>query len=189
MNVKDATKSGLSSAAVTPDTPGVGLLAEGDGRAVLSSSRGTQLSWIRSDGQMSVFTYHLVEALTGHAGRPAYPEVTATEVMEYVGRTVPATARSQHTAEQDPVFRYSGTAFPIALVLGGKGVEKGVAAPDPLGELPLRVRSTLDVDEVEGKATGLDIEEMNRGQAESTTSAKIVKEGGELTGTRIKKLG
>src|SRR5262245_6732136 len=45
MEVKDAKESGLASAAVTLETPGVGLLAEGDGRAVLSSSRGSQLSW------------------------------------------------------------------------------------------------------------------------------------------------
>src|SRR6185436_15402219 len=139
LEVKDAKESGLTSIAVTTATPGVGLLAEGDGRAVLSSSRGNQQSWIRNDGQMSVFTYHLVEALTGHTGRPAWRDVTVTEVMEYVGRTVPVTARSQHGADQEPVFRYSGTSFPIALVLGGKGVEKGAAAPDPLAEPPLIV--------------------------------------------------
>jgi uncharacterized caspase-like protein len=189
LNVKDAKENGLTSAAVTPETPGVGLLAAGDGRAVLSSSRGSQQSWIRNDGQMSVFTYHLVEALTGHTGRPAWPEVTVTEVMEYVGRTVPATARSQHNAEQEPVFRYAGTAFPIALVLGGKGVEKGVAAPDPLAELPLRVRSTLTVDEVEGEATGTRVRKMRRGQLDTTTTAKTVKKGGKLTGTDIDELG
>src|SRR6185295_1408547 len=50
LDVKDARESNLTSAAVTPDTPGVGLLAEGDGRAVLSSSRGSQKSFIRRDG-------------------------------------------------------------------------------------------------------------------------------------------
>lgn len=189
LNVKDAKESGLTSAAVTAETPGIGLLAAGDGRAVLSSSRGGQQSWIRSDGQMSVFTYHLVEALTGHTGRPAWPEVTVTEVMEYVGRTVPATAQSQHRAEQEPVFRYSGTAFPIALVLGGKGVEKGVAAPDPLAELPLRVQSTLTVGKVEGEATNIDIEEIRRGQVDATTTAEEVGKGGKLTGVKIKTLG
>jgi len=187
LNVKDATESKLTSAAVTADTPGVGLLAEGDGRAVLSSSRGSQRSFIRRDGQMSVFTYHLVEALTGHAGRPAWPNVTVTEVMEYVGRTVPATAQSEHSAEQEPVFRYSGTAFPVALVLGGKGVEKGVEAPDPLAELPLVVRSTLTVDEVEGEATNVDMAEMHGVQVHANTSAKKVNQGGKLTGVKIGK--
>src|SRR5438105_11152440 len=34
MEVKDATESGLTSVAVTPDTPGAGLLMQGEGRAV-----------------------------------------------------------------------------------------------------------------------------------------------------------
>jgi len=185
MEVKGVSESGVAAVAVTPDTPGLGVLAEGEGRAVLSSSRGSQQSWIRSDGQMSVFTYHLVEALTGHAGRLAWPEVTVTEVMEYVGRTVPVTARTQHQAEQEPVFRYAGTAFPIALVMGGKGVEKGVAAPDPLAALPLLVRSTLAAEEIEGEATNVDIGKMGGGQVEATTTAKTVKRGGKLTGVKI----
>ena len=189
MNVKDAAETRLNSTALTPDAPDVGLLAEGDGRAVLSSSRGSQKSFIRRDGQMSVFTYHLVEALTGHAGRPAWPEVTVTEVMEYVGRKVPDSAKSQHGAEQEPVFRYSGTAFPIALVLGGKGVDKGVTPPDPLTELPLVVRSDLTVGTVEGEATKVDIEEMHRGQVEATTNAEKVAKEGKLIGFKAKKLG
>jgi hypothetical protein len=186
MEVKDATASGLTSAAVTADAPGVGLLADGDGRAVLSSSGGTQLSFIRNDGQMSVFTYHLVEALTGHTGRPALPEVTVTEVMDYVAKTVPVTARSQHNAEQKPVFRFSGTAFPIALVLGGKGLEKGVPAPDPLTELP-GIRSKMKIGTVEekGEATNVDLEEMPRASVDARTEADKVK--GKLTGVRIKK--
>lgn len=186
MEVKGTLESGLASTAVTADTPGVGLLAEGDGRAVLSSSRGSQQSWIRSDGVMSVFTYHLVEALIGHAGRPAWPSVTVTEVMEYVGRTVPMTARSQHDAEQEPYNRYSGTAFPIALVLGGKGLEKGAAPPDPLTELP-GIRSKMKIGTLEEKAeaTNVDLDEMPRGPVDATTEADVVK--GKLTGVRIKK--
>jgi hypothetical protein len=188
LNVKDASAASLSPAAVTPDTPGVGLLAEGDGRAVLSSSRGSQQSWVRLDGEMSVFTYHLVEALTGHAGRPAWPDVTVTEVMEYVGRTVPPTAQEQHGAVQEPVFRFSGTAFPIALVLGGKGVAKGVTPPDPLAKLPL-VRSTLIIDELAGKATYARIRRMRSGHLDAKTEAKKVKKGGKLTGVEIDDFG
>lgn len=182
MGVKDATESGLTSAAVTPDTPGVGLLADGDGRAVLSSSRDSQQSFIRNDGQMSVFTYHLVEALTGHTGRPAWEDVTVTEVMEYVGRTVPASAKSQHNAAQEPVFRYSGTAFPIALVLGGKGVEKGVAAPDPLAQLPVTSRVNIGV--LEGNATGVKSRGLH-GPIDSTVDVKEVKKDGNVIGVDL----
>ena len=191
MNVKSAKPTDLASIAITPDTPGVGLLAEGEGRAVLSSSRGSQQSWIRDDGKMSVFTYHLVEALVGHGVRPGWPEVTVTELMEYVGRTVPETARIQHgNAEQVPFFQFSGTAFPIALVLGGKGLAKGAKAPDPLDELPLRITSKLDIETVvEGEATNVDIEEMTGGQVDATTTAKKVARGGKLTGVKIDSLG
>jgi hypothetical protein len=187
MNVKDAAESKLTSTAITFDTLDALRLAEGDGRAVLSSSRGSQQSFVRRDGEMSVFTYHLVQALTGHAGRQAWPTVTVTEVMEYVGRTVPVTAKRENGAEQEPVFRYSGSVFPIALVLGGKGVEEGATAPDPLTELPLMVRSALKVDVVEGEVVNVDIDEMLRGQVDATTNAKTVKR--KLTGVKIKKLG
>lgn len=189
MNVKEASPTGVASTAVTVETPGVGLLTEGDGRAVLSSSRDSQQSWARSDGKMSVFTYHLIEALLGHGVRPDWPEVTVTELMEYVGRAVPQTARIQHNAEQVPFFRLSGTAFPIALVLGGKGVAKGIKAPHPLDELPLRVSSKLDVETVEGEATNVDIDEVSGGQVDATTTAKHVSGGGKLTGVKIGTLG
>jgi hypothetical protein len=189
MNVKDTAQSSLTSTAVTPDTLGIDLLADGDGRAVLSSSRGSQESFIRLDGQMSVFTYHLVEALTGHAGRPAWPNVTVTEVMEYVGRAVPVTVLKEQSVEQEPVFDFSGTAFPIALVLGGKGVENAAAAPDPLAELPIVVRSTLTVDEVAGEATNVAIDEMHAGKVDADTTAKKVEKDGKLISVKIGTLG
>jgi hypothetical protein len=189
LDVKDAAESGLTSVAVTPDTPGVELLAKGDGRAILSSSRGDQKSWIRNDGQMSVFTYHFVEALTGHSSRPAWPEITATEVMEYVGRTVPATAQSQHHAAQEPVFRYFGTAFPVALVMGGKGIPQGVPAPDPFAELPLEIHSIQKVRVVDrdGRVAGPTIGEMVRGKVVSEQTVDQVK--GNLVGPTIGRLG
>ena len=188
LNVKDVSDIGVSSSAVTPDMPGVGLLAGGDGRAVLSSSRGIQKSYVRGDGQMSVFTYHLVEALTGHTGRPDWPDVTVTEVMEYVGRTVPATARSQYEADQEPMFQFSGTSFPIALVMGGQGLAKGLSAPDPLMELPVRIRSTLAVGDVDGEATNVEVAEMGGGSIDATTTAGKVGKGGKVTGVTIGKV-
>lgn len=188
MNVKDASAQHVASAAVTKETPGMGRLAEGDGRVILSSSRGTQQSWIRSDGEMSVFTYHLAEALIGHAGRPAEPDVTVTEVMDYVARSVPKTAREQHDAEQQPFFQYSGSSFPIALVIGGKGIAKGMTPPDPLAELP-HVKATMNLKELEGEATNVDIDEMNRGNLEANAAGETIREGGKFTNLKINKLG
>jgi hypothetical protein len=49
-------------------------------------------------------------------------------------RRVPASAREQGV-EQIPDHRLTGN-FPVALVLGGDGLAKGQAAPDPLLPLP-----------------------------------------------------
>ncbi len=80
-------------------------LAQGSGRAVLSSSQGDQLSWIRSDRKMSIFTYHLIEALTGHA-RPQEDvnttEVSVFAVMDYVAKKVKENAAIECNAIQEP---------------------------------------------------------------------------------------
>jgi len=111
---------------------GLAALARGAGRAVLSSSQGDQPSYIRRDRAMSIFTYHLIEALTGHA-QPAAgaAEVLVSDVMSHVWRRVPVSARRDWDAEQQPDFLVSGN-FPIALLLGGKGLTQGMPPPDPL---------------------------------------------------------
>ncbi len=108
------------------------LLGRGRGRAVLSSSTGEQRSFIRRDGRMSIFTFHLIEALTGHAAPPPDArEVLVSDVMSHVSRRVPLSARSEWGQPQEPDYRVQGN-FPIALLLGGKGLEPGSVAPDPL---------------------------------------------------------
>ena len=185
MGVKDVAGHSLKTAALTPATPGIVALAKGDGRAILSSSRGDQKSWIRKDEQMSVFTYHLIEALTGRIGRPDEPEVLVTEVMDYVARKVPATASAEWKGDQEPSFQMSGSAFPLALVLGGKGVQKGVAAPDPLEKLPVVIKSRMDVDSIEGEATNVEIGTLHNGQIDANTKVGRVRKGGKLVGVKI----
>jgi hypothetical protein len=86
---------------------------------------------------MSVFTYHLIEALTGHAQpHDSAKEVLVSDVMSYVTRTVPESALREANAEQTPDFQVSGN-FPVALLLGGKGLSKGEPAPSPLDTLDL----------------------------------------------------
>lgn len=121
---------------LAPGAKGLAALAQGAGRAVLSSSQGTQSSYMRRDGKMSIFTYHLIEALTGHAA-PAEgaAEVLVSDVMSHVWRRVPQSARADWNAEQQPDYQVSGN-FPVALLLGGGGVGKGVTPPDPLAPLP-----------------------------------------------------
>lgn len=187
MNVKDIQQTGLSRTAITSETKGAELLAQGEGRAVLSSSLGTQLSYIRSDGKMSVFTYHLVEALMGHGVRPDWPEITVTELMAYVGRTVPETVRTQHNAEQVPFVRFSGTAFPIALVLGGKGVAKGMTPPDPLAKLP-GIRARFKAKELTESAEGTNVRVKGKLQGPIDAEAEIDKISGEFTNVHVDSL-
>jgi hypothetical protein len=117
--------------AVGAGAKGLSSLAQGQGRAVLSASMGTQPSYLRADNETSIFTYHLVEALTGHARPQAgAKEVLVSDVMSYVHRQVPETARTERQADQTPDFQVSGN-FPVALLLGGKGLAAGQSAPPP----------------------------------------------------------
>jgi len=148
MGVKDVDATPFTPAAPPPalfmagrgaakalDETGLAALQRGQGRAVLVSSSGAQASYVRPDATMSIFTYHLIEALTGHA-QPAggAREVLASDVLSHVYRTVPRSARAAGRTQQ-PDGRLDGT-FPVALLLGGQGLAKGEPAPDPLAPLP-----------------------------------------------------
>ncbi len=112
-------------------------LMDGEGRAILNSSTGSQSSYVRKDGAMSLFTYHLIEALTGHAPHPEDATVVyVTDVMSWVTHEVKKSAQNENV-NQTPVMRTSGV-FPIAQLIGGQGVAKGLGgiAPDPLEPLP-----------------------------------------------------
>ncbi|MFO7540175.1 MAG: caspase family protein, partial [Chloroflexota bacterium] len=120
-----------------PGEKSVHDLKEGDGRAILNSSTGAQSSFVRTDRAMSLFTYHLIEALTGHAPHPDDATVVyVTDVMSWVTHQVKKSAREQGR-DQTPVMRTSGV-FPIAQLIGGQGLSKGIGQlpPDPLEPLP-----------------------------------------------------
>ncbi|MGD8960085.1 MAG: caspase family protein [Desulfobacteraceae bacterium] len=146
MGVKGLSPAGYVPAALPPQlfmgkaqavaasdgSKGLEALASGAGRAVISSSQAHQQSYIRKDGKMSIFTYHLIEALTGHAqAEENAAEVLVTDVMSHVYRHVPESAAADRQREQVPDYQLSGN-FPVALLLGGKGLPQGAAPPDPL---------------------------------------------------------
>ncbi len=97
-------------------------LNQGEGRVAFTSSKGNQLSWISSENQMSIFTYHLLEALQGAGNQPGDEVVKVSNLMNYLGRTVPESARKEHQAEQVPFFDFATEDFPVALLRGGKGL-------------------------------------------------------------------
>jgi hypothetical protein len=129
---------GIPAYDLEPGSKNVSDLREGEGRAILNSSTGAQSSYVRMDGAMSLFTYHLIEALTGHASQPDDSVVYVTDVMSWVTRRVKESAQAQNR-NQTPVMKTTGV-FPIAQVIGGMGVAKGIGAgqppPDPLTPLP-----------------------------------------------------
>jgi uncharacterized caspase-like protein len=100
-------------------------LKRGEGRAVFTSSRGSQRSWVRPDGAMSIYTYHLIEALQGAGNQPGDTVVKVSNLMNHLSDAVPASAQKMRDAEQEPFFDLSAEDFPVAMLRGGKGLPAG----------------------------------------------------------------
>ncbi|PZV11300.1 MAG: peptidase C14 caspase catalytic subunit p20 [Leptolyngbya sp.] len=107
----------------------VDALKQGEGRAVFTSSRGNQSSWVRPDQTLSLYTYHLLEALKGAANQPGDRLVTLSNVMTHLGKTVALSARTLSQAEQTPFFDTATEDFPVALLRGGKGLPSQPQSP------------------------------------------------------------
>ena len=99
-------------------------LKQGEGRAVFTSSRGQQLSWIRPDGSLSVYTHHLIEALQGAGNKPGDTVVHLSNLMNHLGKAVPESARTLYQAEQVPFFDTAAEDFAVAMLRGGKGLSQ-----------------------------------------------------------------
>ncbi|MGB3756843.1 MAG: HEAT repeat domain-containing protein [Rivularia sp. (in: cyanobacteria)] len=95
---------------------------KGTGRVVFTSSTGEQLSWIRSDRTMSIYTYHFLEALQGAGNQPGDKTVKVSHLMNYLSKTVPSTTQQEYQTEQTPFFDFATEDFPVALLRGGKGL-------------------------------------------------------------------
>jgi Caspase domain/CHAT domain len=100
-------------------------LQQGEGRVVFTSCRGEEKSWVRPDNAMSVYTYHLIEALQGAASQAGATEVTVFDLANHLGKAVPTTAAAMKQ-QQTPRFEMRDTErFAIALLQGGKGLPSG----------------------------------------------------------------
>ena len=104
-------------------------LKQGAGRAVFSSSTGAQQSWVRPDGSLSLYTYHLIEALKGAGNQPGDTTVRVSNLMNHLGKAVPESARTLCQAEQTPFFDTATEDFSVALLLGGKGLSGAGFSP------------------------------------------------------------
>lgn len=109
----------------------IDALKQGKGRVVFTSSRGEQKSWIKNESN-SIYTYHFLEALQGADNKPGDSEVRVSNLMHYLGKAVPESAKKLHNAEQNPWFDMGAEDFVIAKLRGGKGLpEKGWEAVKP----------------------------------------------------------
>ena len=101
-------------------------LKRGKGRVVFTSSEGHQESWILEDRSLSIYTFHFLEALQGAGNQAGDRVVRVSNLMNYLGKSVPETTRQVYNRDQTPHFDFDTGDFAIALLRGGKGLsEKG----------------------------------------------------------------
>ena len=109
----------------SPSKAVIDAIKQGKGRVVFTSSEGEQESWIK-DESASIYTYHFLEALQGAANRPGDTEVKVSNLMNYLSKAVPESARKLYGVEQIPHFDMDTGDFIIAKLRGGKGLpDKG----------------------------------------------------------------
>ncbi|MDZ7992612.1 MAG: caspase domain-containing protein [Nostoc sp. EfeVER01] len=93
-------------------------LKQGKGRVVFTSSQGEESSWIRPDKQMSIYTYHLIEAMKGEANQAHENFVKISHLMKHLSDKVPNSAHTLCQKEQTPYFSFESEDFPVALSKG-----------------------------------------------------------------------
>lgn len=132
---------GLSKSAAPKDV--LERLKMGEGRAVCASSSGDELSYINTQTQLSVFTEHLIEALRGGSNQVGDTQVTVGNLMVWLGKTVNETAGKLYGVSQNPKFDFTESDdFPVALLLGGKGLSSLNASGEGPEKEPVLGRKT-----------------------------------------------
>ncbi|NEP81945.1 MAG: hypothetical protein F6K39_29610, partial [Okeania sp. SIO3B3] len=117
-------------------------LRKGTGRAVFTSSTGEEKSYYQEE--MSIYTQHFLEALNGGGNKPGDKFVTVSNLMNYVGKTVPESAKKLG-GKQTPIFDFSQIDdFPVALLCGGKGLPDG-GLEEVKSEVRESIRARRDV--------------------------------------------
>ncbi len=89
-------------------------LSQGKGRVVFTSSQGEESSWIRPDNEMSIYTYHLIEALQGKGNQSRDDVVKISHLMNYLGKKVPESASTLCKKTQTPYFNFESEDFSVA---------------------------------------------------------------------------
>ncbi|MBN1262388.1 MAG: caspase family protein [Anaerolineae bacterium] len=104
-------------------------LSQGSGRVVIASSKADQYSHVRPQGDLSLFTYCLLEALKGEAAIRGDGMVHILDVFHYVNESVQA-----NEPEQTPILKANDLDmnFPMAAVPGdlSMALKTSQAAPE-----------------------------------------------------------
>ena len=102
-------------------------LSQGSGRVVIASSKEDQFSYVRPQGDLSLFTYHLLQALRGKAAVRGDGLIHVLDVFHYVNEAVQA-----DEPKQTPILKVKDLDlnFPIAFDRGGKGIGPTPAMAD-----------------------------------------------------------
>ncbi|NES64986.1 MAG: caspase family protein [Okeania sp. SIO2D1] len=88
----------------------------GEGIAVFTSSKDSESSWIRPEKKMSIYTYHLIEALKGRGNKEGHNNVKVSNLMNYLSDKVPESAKKHWEVKQTPNFDLMAEDFTIALL-------------------------------------------------------------------------
>jgi len=99
-------------------------LGQGSGRVVIASCKDDQFSYIRPQGDLSLFTHHLLQALTEKAAVRGDGLIHVLDVFHYVNEAVQA-----DEPKQVPILKVKDLDlnFPIALDRGGKGAGPAIS--------------------------------------------------------------
>lgn len=91
-------------------------LSHGSGRVLMASSREDQFSIVRPQGDLSLFTYHLGQALRGKAAVRRDGFIRVLDVFDYVSEAV-----KRENPEQTPILKVDNVDgnFPIAIDRAG----------------------------------------------------------------------
>ena len=101
-------------------------LSQGSGRVVIASSKENQFSYVRPQGDLSLFTHHLLQALSGKAAVRGDGLIHVLDVFHYVNEAV-----QTDEPKQTPILKVKDLDlnFAIALDRGGKAVGPALTAP------------------------------------------------------------
>jgi len=101
-------------------------LCQGTGRVIIASSSSDQYSFVREQGDLSLFTWYLLEALGGKAAVRGDGLIHILDIFHYVSETVRAAK-----PKQTPILKVKDLDlnFPVALCHGSKSIASSMAAP------------------------------------------------------------